>query len=66
MTCKIFLVKQTMKEIILIFLETTDVFNQFGQSLADLCCIFNIHIINGRLYDDTDGNYTCTANKGLL
>ena len=38
--------------------------NQFGQSLIDLCCIFNIHIINGRLYDDTDGNYTCTANNG--
>ena len=41
-----------------------DVFNQFVQSLADLCCIFNIQIINGRLYDDTDDNYTCTVNNG--
>ena len=39
-----------------------ETFNQFGQSLVDLCCTFNVHIINGRLYDDTDGNYTCTAN----
>lgn len=29
-----------------------------------LCCTFNVHIINGRLYDDTDGNYTFTANDG--
>ena len=41
-----------------------DTFNQFGQSLVDLCCTFSVHIINGRLHDDTDGNYTCTANDG--
>ena len=41
-----------------------ETFNQFGQSLVNLCCTFNVHIINGRLYDDTDGNYTCTANDG--
>ena len=41
-------------------------FNQFGQSLVDLCCTFNVHIINGRLFDDSDGNYTCTANDSAL
>ena len=45
--------------------KDSEVFNgQFGQSLVDLCCTLNIHIINGRLYDDTNGNYTCTANDG--
>ena len=32
--------------------------------MVDLCCTFNVHIINGHLYDDTDSNYTCTANDG--
>ena len=44
--------------------KDSEVFIQFGQSLVDLCCTLNIHIINGRLYDDTNGNYTCTANDG--
>lgn len=38
--------------------------NKFGHSLIDLCCTHDIHIANGRLDADKDGNYTCTANEG--
>ena len=60
------LVKPITKEMTLIFLGKKDIetFNQFGQSLVALCCTFNVHIINGRLYDDTEDNYICTANDG--
>ena len=38
--------------------------NNFGLSLIDLCCTFNIHIFNGRLFNDKNGEYTCFANNG--
>ncbi|MEW8544944.1 MAG: reverse transcriptase family protein [Candidatus Thiodiazotropha sp.] len=38
--------------------------NLFGVSLIDLCKSFSIHIVNGRLHNDTDGEITCTANDG--
>ena len=38
--------------------------NQFGKSLIDLCCTFDIHVMNGRLFDDRDGNITCTSGNG--
>ena len=39
-------------------------FNSFGKSLTELCCTHDIHIVNGRCYDDIDGNFTCIANDG--
>ena len=39
-------------------------YNNFGRTLVDLCCTYNIHILNGRCSDDSDGNYTCIVNEG--
>ena len=39
-------------------------YNRFGLSFIELCCTFGIHVFNGRLFDDTHGNYTCLANNG--
>ena len=39
-------------------------YNSFGLSLIELCCTFDIHILNGRLFGDKDGNFTCFANNG--
>ena len=39
-------------------------YNNFGRILVDLCCTYNIHIVNGRCTVDSDGNYTCNANEG--
>ena len=39
-------------------------FNNFGKTLADFCKSRDMHIINGRLFDDTCGNYTCLSNDG--
>ena len=41
-----------------------DFSNTYGISLIELCCTFNIHILNGRLFGDKDGNFTCFANNG--
>ena len=41
-----------------------DFSNTYGLSLIELCCTFNIHILNGRLFGDKDGNFTCLANNG--
>ena len=41
------------------------VYNGFGLSLIDLCCEYDVHILNGRLFDDIDGNFTCISNDGL-
>ena len=30
----------------------------------DLCCGFNIHVLNGRAFDDMNGEITCVANNG--
>ena len=40
------------------------VYNLFGISLAELCCTFDMHIINGQLFGDQDGNFNCIANNG--
>ena len=42
------------------------VYNVFGISLAELCCTFDMHIMNGRLFGDQDDNFTCIANNGPL
>ena len=39
-------------------------YNRFGRSLIDLCCIYDIHVLNGRLFNDINGEITCTANEG--
>ena len=41
-----------------------EAYNNFGPSLIDTCCSLGIHILNVRLFDDKDGNITCTANNG--
>ena len=44
--------------------KDTDTYNNFGLSLIDLCCEHDIHMLNGRMFDDVDGNITCTSNEG--
>lgn len=39
-------------------------YNRFGLSLIELCCTYGIHVLNGRLFKDIEGNFTCTANNG--
>lgn len=39
-------------------------FNRFGSLLIELCCTYGIHALNGRLFADTESNYTCIANNG--
>ncbi|MCG7876918.1 MAG: endonuclease/exonuclease/phosphatase family protein, partial [Candidatus Thiodiazotropha endolucinida] len=41
-----------------------ETYNRFGISLLELCCIFNVHVLNGRLFDDKNGEITCVANNG--
>ena len=41
-----------------------NVYNNFGLSLIDLCCTFDVHALNGRMFDDLQGNFACTANNG--
>ena len=38
--------------------------NNFGKSLVNLCCIFDVHFLNGRFSSDIDGNFTCISNDG--
>ena len=38
--------------------------NIFGKLLVNLCCLFDIHILNGRFSGDSDGNLTCFSNDG--
>ena len=38
--------------------------NKFGFSLQNLCCAFNIHILNGRVELDLVGEYTCVTYAG--
>jgi hypothetical protein len=40
-------------------------YNNFGKYLVELCCTYNIHIVNGRCGNDKVGNFTCVANDGL-
>ena len=41
-----------------------ETYNRFGISLIDLCCSINIHVLNGRMFDDRNGEITCTSNNG--
>ncbi|MEW8546815.1 MAG: endonuclease/exonuclease/phosphatase family protein, partial [Candidatus Thiodiazotropha sp.] len=41
-----------------------ETYNRFGTSLIDLCCTYNIHTLNGRLFEDANGEITCVANNG--
>ena len=41
-----------------------ETYNRFGISLLDLCCTYNIHVLNGRLFEDTNGEITCVVNIG--
>lgn len=38
--------------------------NNFGLSLIDMCKLYGVHIVNGRLFDDKSGEITCVANDG--
>ena len=38
--------------------------NKFGLSLKEMCCTYDIHIMNGRLFNDKVGNFTCFSNNG--
>ena len=39
-------------------------YNSFGKSLSEMCCTFGIHMFNGRIPGDLNGEFTCTANEG--
>jgi len=39
-------------------------YNLFCISIVELCCTHYLHILNGRMFDDNSGNYTCIANGG--
>ena len=39
--------------------------NNFGKSLVTICCLFDVHILNGRFSNDINGEYTCNANDGV-
>ena len=41
-----------------------DTCHGFGTSLIDLCCTHNIHVLNRRLFEDTQGEISCVANNG--
>ena len=38
--------------------------NAFGLALIKLCKSYCIHILNGRLHNDKDGNFTCVTYNG--
>ena len=38
--------------------------NSHGKALLSLCCTMDIHIVNGRIGDDVNGEFTCFANNG--
>ena len=41
-----------------------DKYNTFGMSLIELCCSHSVHLLNGRLFHDKRGEFTCFANNG--
>ena len=41
-----------------------ETYNRFGISLLDLCYTHNIHVLNGRLFDDKNGEIMYVANGG--
>ena len=38
--------------------------NLFGESLVQMCCLLDIHLLNGRINGDKKGEFTCIANQG--
>jgi len=36
----------------------------FGKSLIELCFTYGVHILNGRLFADIVGNFTCLTQNG--
>jgi hypothetical protein len=36
--------------------------NNYIKCLVNLCCLFDIHILNGRFPSDKDGEFTCVSN----
>ena len=38
----------------------------FGKTFRDFCLTNDLHIMNGRLFDDIDGNFTSSANNGVI
>ena len=44
--------------------KDADFSNPYGLSLIELCCTFNVHILNGRRFGDKEGHFTCFANNG--
>ena len=43
--------------------KDADFSNPYGLSLIVLCCTFNVHILNDRLFGDKEGHFTCFANN---
>ena len=43
--------------------KDADFSNPYGLSLIELCCTFNVHILNGRLFGEKEGHFTCFANN---
>ena len=38
----------------------------FEKTLRDFCLTNDLHIMNGRLFDDIDGNFTSSANNEVI
>jgi len=41
-----------------------NIYNSFGHTLLELCCAHGIHILNGRVTGDPDGEFTCITHNG--
>ena len=39
-------------------------FNNFGRTLTQFCSTHDMHILNGRLFEDSEGHYTCYTQAG--
>ena len=38
-------------------------YNAYGCSLVELCCVFDVHIMNGRVSGDIEGDFMCYSNN---
>lgn len=41
-----------------------DTVNNFGKTLIDMCCTYDLHMLNGRAGNDTAGEYTFLSEQG--
>ena len=41
-----------------------NIYNNFGLSLVEICFTYGIHVLNGRLFNDIQGEYTCFVYNG--